>query len=208
MTITFLAPDGVAITAQQERQAKAAMYAPGRGRRLGGRSGFRVDTPDTVLTATSTTWTLGPCAAMIDPEATTHQGFYGWANDANVTGTVTAAHDTNPRKDIVYIQVNDSGVDSSGEKTANVKYLAGTPAVTPSAPALPARSFLVGTITVPQVGGGSPTVEINKTKFVAAGGLLPTFSVTDRGNISTPYVGQEIQRMDLTQLSAVGVKEM
>jgi hypothetical protein len=66
----------------------------------------------------------------------------------------------------------------------------------------------VGTITVPQVGGGSPTVEINKTKFVAAGGLLPVFSNTDRANISTPYIGQEVQRMDLNQLSAVGVKEM
>jgi hypothetical protein len=208
MTITFLAPDGVAITAQQERQAKAAMYAPGRGRRLGGRSGFRVDTPDTVLTATSTTWTLGPCAAMIDPEATTHQGFYGWANDANVTGTVTAAHDTNPRKDIVYIQINDSTAgDGSGAVNADVKYLAGTPAVTPSAPAVPARSFLVGTITVPQVGGGSPTVEINKAKFVAAGGILPVFSVTDRANISIPVVGQEIQRMDLTQISTTGIRE-
>lgn len=208
MTITFLAPDGVAITAQQERQAKAALYAPGRGRRLGGRSGFRVDTPDNVLTVTSTTWTLGPCAAMIDPEASNHQGMYGWCTDANVTGAVTAAHGTNPRKDIVYIQVNDSTAgDGSGEVTAHVKYLAGTAAVTPSAPALPARSFLVGTITVPQSGGGSPTVEVNKAKFAAAGGLLPVFSNTDRANIVAPYIGQEIQRMDLTQLSPTGIRE-
>lgn len=174
MTITLLAPDGVAVTAQQERQAKAAQHGAGSGRQLGGRSGFRVGTPSNVLTATSTTWTLGPCAAEIDPGATTHQGGYGWASDANVTGAVTAADATNPRKDIVYIQINDSSAgDGSGAVNAPVLYLAGTPGVTPSAPTLPARSFLVGTITVPQAGGGSPTVALNPARFVAAGGILP-----------------------------------
>lgn len=174
MTITFLAPDGVAVTAQQERQAKAAQHGGGSGRQLGGRSGFRVGTPSTVLTATSATWTLGACSAMLDPGASTHQGMYGWASDANVTGTVTAADATNPRKDIVYIQVNDSSAgDGSGATTAPVLYLAGTPGVTPAAPTLPARSFLVGTISVPIAGGGSPTVVLNPARFVAAGGILP-----------------------------------
>lgn len=195
MTITFLAPDGVAVTAQQERQARAAGHGAGFGRQLGGRSGFRVGTPTTVLTATSTTWTLAPCAAMIDPGASTHQGMYGWASDANVTGAVTAADATNPRKDIVYIQVNDSSAgDGSGATTAPVLYLAGTPGVTPSAPALPARSFLLGTITVPQSGGGSPAVALNQVFYVAAGGRLPVFSTTDRP--SSPYAGQEIVRLD------------
>jgi hypothetical protein len=49
MTITFLAPDGVPITAQQFRQAHAALYGSGAGRQLGGRSGLRVGTPDTSL---------------------------------------------------------------------------------------------------------------------------------------------------------------
>lgn len=178
MTITLLQPDGVQITAQQFRQGQAATHGGGSGRQLGGRSGFRVGTPSTVLTATSTTWTLGPCAAMLDPGASTHQGMYGWSSDANVTGDVTAADATNPRKDIVYIQVNDSTAgDGSGEVTANVKYVAGTPGPTPVAPALGVpgreRSFLVGTITVPQAGGGSPTVVLNPARYVSAGGILP-----------------------------------
>lgn len=197
MTITLLAPDGVAVTAQQERQAKAAQHGGGSGRRLGGRSGFRVDTPSNVLAATSTTWTLGPCAAMIDPGASTHQGMYGWSSDANETGAVTAADATNPRKDIVYIQINDSSAgDGSGEVTANVKYLAGTPAVTPSAPALPARSFLVGTITVPQSGGGSPTVVRNPAVHVAAGAPLPVSSQAERDALSK-YNGLSVLRLDV-----------
>lgn len=207
MTITFLAPDGVAITAQRFRQARAALYGGGANRRLGGRSGFRVDTPSNVLTATSTTWTLGPCAAMIDPGASTHQGMYGWSSDANETGSVTAADATNPRKDIVYIQINDSTAgDGSGAVTAEVEYLAGTPAATPSAPALPARSFLVGTISVPVSGGGSPTVVLNPDRFVAAGARLPIESQAKRDAL-TPYLGMEILRTDLTQVDASGTVE-
>ena len=196
MTITFLAPDGVAVTAQQERQARAAGHGGGSGRQLGGRSGFRVGTSSTVLAATSTTWTLGPCAAMLDPGASTHQGMYGWSSDANVTGAVTAADATYARKDIVYIQVNDSSAgDGSGATSAPVLYLAGTASATPVAPTLPARSFLVGTITVPQSGGGSPTVVRNPATYVAAGGLQPIESNTERATL-TPYKGLAILRTD------------
>lgn len=198
MTITFLAPDGVATTAQQFRQAQAATHGGGSGRRLGGRSGFRVDTPSTVLTATSTTWTLGPCAAMIDPGATTHQGVYGWSSDANETGTVTAADATYARKDIVYIQVNDSSAgDGSGATTAPVLYLAGTPAASPSTPSLPARSFLVGIIDVPVAGGGSPAVTLSKARYAAAGAALPVYTQAERDAL-TVYDGLEVQRRDVT----------
>ncbi|MDQ5862184.1 MAG: hypothetical protein M3536_07975 [Actinomycetota bacterium] len=197
MTITFLAPDGVETTAQQFRQAQAATHGGGSGRRLGGRSGFRVDTPSSILTATSTTWTLTPCAAMIDPGATTHQGVYGWSSDANATGSVTAADATYARKDIVYIQVNDSSAgDGSGALTAPVLYLAGTPASTPAAPALPARSFLVGTISVPVSGGGSPTVVLNPARYAAAGGILPVANDAERTAL-TAYEGLRVDQFDV-----------
>ncbi|MBT2566593.1 hypothetical protein J7I84_08815 [Arthrobacter sp. ISL-85] len=208
MTITLLAPDGVAVTAQQERQAKAAHHGAGFGRPLGGRSGFRVGTPSNVLTATSTTWTLVPCGAMIDPGASTHQGMYGWATDANISGAITAADATYSRKDIVYIQINDpTAGDGSASVSYAPQYLAGTPAASPAAPALPARSFLIGTINMPQAGGGSPTVTVNPARYVGAGAVQPVFSPGDRAAVSAPYVGQEIQRLDLTQLSPSGIRE-
>jgi len=189
-------PDGVPLTAQQERQAWGAVHGGGSGRQLGGRSGFRVGTPSNVLTATSTTWTLGACSAMLDPGAQTHQGMYGWSNDTNVTGTVTAADATYDRKDIVYIQVNDSDMDTSGAKSAPVLYLAGTASASPVAPALPARSFLVGTITVPKAGGGSPTVVRNPAVYVAAGAPLPVSSSTERDAL-TVFDGLSVRRMDI-----------
>ena len=76
-----------AYSAQNERQNMAALYGGGSGLALGARSGFRVGTPSNILTATSTTWTLGPCAAVINPGAATAQGSYRWATDANVVGT-------------------------------------------------------------------------------------------------------------------------
>jgi len=195
MTITLLAPDGVAVTAQQERQARAALNGGGFGRPLGGRSGFRLDTASNILTATSTTWTLQPCSAMLDPGASTHQGMYGWASDAVITGGVNAADSTNPRKDIVYIQVNDSSAgDNSGATSAPVLYLAGAPNATPVAPALPARSFLVGTIDVPKSGAGAPTVTLNTTRFAPAGVRLPVGSAAERP--PSPHLGQEVLRTD------------
>ena len=197
MTITLLAPDGVAVTAQQERQARAALHGGGSGRPLGGRSGFRVGTLASVLSVTSTTVTLGPCAAMIDPGASTHQGVYGWSSDSNISLGITAADATYDRKDIVYIQVNDSSAgDGSGATSAPVLYAAGTPASSPVAPDLPARSFLVGTITVPKVGGGSPSAVLNPARYVAAGGLLPISSQAELDAL-TPYPGLTVYRTDL-----------
>jgi len=197
MTITLLAPDGVAVTAQQERQARAAGHGGGSGRPLGGRSGFRVGTPSTILSATSTTWTLGPCAIEIDPGAAVDQGMYGWANSANTTGTMRPANATYSRKDIVYIQVNDSSSgDGSGAINANPTYAYGPEDGTNALPTLPPRSFLVGTITVPAAGGGSPSVVRNPAVYVAAGAALPVSSQAERDALSL-YDGLRVLRLDI-----------
>ena len=194
----LIAPDGVAVTAQQERVGRAAQHGGGAGRPMGGRSGFRVDTAPDVLKVSTTAWSLSACTAMIDPGASTNQGMYGWTSESTITGTPTPPDATNPRKDIYYIQVNDSSAgDGSGEKTANVKYLAGTPHPSaPQPPALPPRSLLVGTVTVPQVGGGSPTVVLNPARYAAAGAPLPVYSEAERDALSK-YDGLIVQRRDL-----------
>lgn len=199
MTITARPMDATGgeptYTAQQVRQSRAASYGAGAGRALGGRSGFRPGTSG-VLSATSTTWTLQPCAAQIDPGVSLYQGVYEWATDNIVTGPVDAANSVNPRKDIVYIQINDSSAgDGSGSLTAPVLYLAGAPAATPTAPTLPARSLLVGTITVPQAGAGSPSVAMNPSRVVSAGAPIPVTSGAVRAAL-TPYEGLEVLRLD------------
>ena len=203
MTITCQPMDATsgapAYSASNERQANAPLYGGGSGVPLKAVQGFRVGTGN-VLTATSTTWTLTPCSAVLSPANATAQGSYRGATDANVTGSVTASDATYTRKDIVYIQVNDSSSgDGSGALNANVAYLAGTPSASPVAPTLPARSFLVGTITVPQTGGGSPTVVLNPARFVAAGGIQPVADATEQGTL-TAYDGLRVYRADLDRV--------
>ena len=196
MTIILLQPDGVPIPAAAFRQGQAATHGGGSGRPLGGRSGFRVGTPTNTLTATSTTWTLQPCSAMIDPGNSTHQGMYGWATDAVLTGPVTAADANNTRKDIVFIQVNDpSAGDGSPAVSATVQSITGNP-LTGAVPDLPPRSFLVGTITVPKVGAGAPTVVLNPARYVAAGGVQPVSSLTEREAL-TAYPSLQVARLDI-----------
>lgn len=203
MTITCQPMDATAgspaYSAQNERQNMAPLYGGGGGVVLGARSGWRVGTPSNILSVTSTAWTLGPSSAVITPGAATAQGSYRWATDANITAAnnLTPPDATYDRKDIVYIQVNDSSSgDGSGALTAPVSYLAGTPLAIPVAPTLPARSFLVGTITVPKVSGGAPTAVLNPAVFVAAGADLPISSDTERASL-TPYSDQIIWRTDL-----------
>ncbi len=211
MTISCQPMDATAgspeYSAQAERQNMAPLYGGGSGLALAARSGFRVGTPSNILTATSTTWTLVPCSAVITPGAATAQGSYRWASDANVSGAMTPADATYARKDIVYIRVNDSSSgDGSGALSAPLLYLAGVANADPQPPDLPPRSFLVGTINVPQVGGGSPTVVLNPARFVAAGAKLPIASAGERA-LLVPYKGFEIQRTDLTQVDPCGVME-
>jgi hypothetical protein len=182
-------------TAQQSRQAFSAHIANGSSRTLGTVSGWSPGRTPSTLTATSTTWTVGQFACLIDPAFTTTQSIYEVSNDANLTGSVTAANATNPRKDILYVTVNDAGMgDGSGSRTPAVSYLAGTAASSPTAPATPARSFLIATITVPQSGGGSPTIALNNTFQTAAGGIVPV--VNFAALPATPYDGMAAWTMD------------
>jgi hypothetical protein len=204
MTITIQPIDASAgsptYTAQQERQALSALLGGGSPRALGAVSGFRVGTAASVVSVTSTTWTVNPCSAVIDPAATTVQGAYRWSTDTTVTGSITAADATNPRKDILYIQVNDASAgDGSGARNANILYLAGVPAATPSAPALPPRSFLIAGIDVPKSGAGAPTATWNKLFTVAAGGILPVATQAIRDALTT-YPGLAVWRLDLNVL--------
>lgn len=207
MTITCQPMDATsgapAYSAQNERQNMSALYGGGSGVVLGARSGWRVGTPSNVLTVTSTQWTLAPCSAVINPGAATAQGAYRWSTDSNVTAAnnLNAADATNTRIDIVYIQINDSSSgDASGALSAPVLYAAGVPSATPAAPALPPRSFLVGTITVPKVNGGAPTVVTNPAIFVAAGGILPVADGTEQAGL-TKYSGLATSRAGILEVT-------
>jgi hypothetical protein len=153
--------------------APFAGFAP-PGRPLGAISGVRQGTPTNTVSATSSTWTVRPFAAFIDVEAAAAAGGYAVAFDANVTGAMNAADATNPRIDLISVQVNDpaesDGTSISTPPFAQIIYTAGTAAASPTVPATPARCLVLAQINVAAAGGGSPT-----TTWVA-----PAFGVPPR----------------------------
>ena len=77
----------------------------------------------------------------------TNMGVYMIYNDAATTLTVTAASAVNPRIDLVCATVNDSYYTGS-LNNVSFQVIAGTPAASPTAPALPANSISLATIAV------------------------------------------------------------
>ena len=77
----------------------------------------------------------------------TNMGTYVAYNDAAATLTVTTANPSNPRIDIVVVQVNDAYYTGSLNQVS-FSIVAGTPAVSPVAPTTPANSLLLATIAV------------------------------------------------------------
>lgn len=126
-------------------------------RPLGAKSGIRVGTPSSIVSVTSTTWTVQPFAGIIDGESSAIAGPYGYAFDTAQTGTVTAAG-SDARKDRLDVQVSDPA-ESDGTSTPTVKIIYTQGAATGGAvPAAPARSHALCVINVPATGGGSPTI--------------------------------------------------
>lgn len=178
-------------TAAEGRQLFSAYLQNTTADGFGVRAGRRPGAGMVATCPTSTTYQVTPGAYIAYPRFSATQGPYLCQFGANETGSVTAAHASLPRKDILYVSVDDASAgDGSGNRRAQVLYLAGTPNASPVAPAVPARGNLLATITVPQSGGGSPSVVMGPMG-VAAGGVLPVADPTDRTSL-TGYAGLRV----------------
>ena len=101
--------------------------------------------------------------AAIVGTTTSNMGTYFVYNDGSTAATITTADATNPRIDRVCITVNDSAYTGSlNNVTINV--VAGTPAVSPSAPATPANSISLATIAVAAGATTITTANITDTR--------------------------------------------
>lgn len=177
MAITVLPIDASAgapaYSSQHTRQAFSAFLGPApAGRPLGARSGVRQGTPTSTVFlsgAGSMTWNVAAHSGVVDAE-TAAAGPYLYATDGTDSGAITAANATNPRVDIVYVQINDADQDASGQRGGAVGYLAGVPAASPVAPAAPARSMVLANLNVPV--SGAPTVSWVAPTFYPYDGQL------------------------------------
>lgn len=153
-----------------------ALMAMTNGVGLGAQSGIRPGGGYTTTVAGSTISVSAGIAFLY----VANQGMYRVAMTSSWSGTLTAAHATYDRIDLVYLRVWDDDVDASGLRQGDVVYLAGTASATPSAPT-PAGTQLympLATITVPAAaGGGSASVSTSiRPVTVAPGGISPDHS--------------------------------
>jgi hypothetical protein len=93
--------------------------------------------------------------AAIVGTTTTNMGVYTIFNDATDTLTITTADPTNPRIDLVCATVRDAFY-SGANNDVIFQVVAGTPAGSPVAPALPANSISLATVAV-----GAAVTQIN-----------------------------------------------
>jgi hypothetical protein len=88
-----------------------------------------------------------PTGAPTGSYTWTTQGMYDVLNDATATLTISSSDPTNPRIDLVYIQVQDAFYTGSANQ-AVLQVLAGTPASSPAAPSLPVNSIALANVRV------------------------------------------------------------
>jgi len=164
------------------------MFGATAARPTGGRSGVRYGTPTNTVSLVSFAGTIKPHSGIMDVQTAAASGPYFYAVTANEAFTVSAAHATLPRVDIVTIRINDNVEDASGLESATAHYKAGTAAASPVAPSPDTtRELVIAQINVPASGGGSPTVSWVAPTAVAAGGIIPVRNTTERGAMLTAY---------------------
>ena len=111
-----------------------------------------------------------------------NMGTYVAYNDASVVLTVATADPTNPRIDRVCVTVNDAFYTGS-LNNVTIQIVTGTPASSPVAPATPANSISLATISV-----GAGVLSINSGNITDTR-VLVTTNIPESGDISAVNAG-------------------
>ena len=125
--------------------------------------------------------------ALVQGDSVTAQGLYLVPPTAsNLNVTIAAADATNPRNDLVVLEVKDDQHDAGGLNLARVRVITGTPnasaALTDNpgsngTPALPSTCFLLAVVRVAAGATSVATAAISDRRTSAGGGNLSTNSV-------------------------------
>jgi len=137
---------------------------------------------------------------FVQGDDSTDQGVYGVYNDGYETVSIAAADATNPRKDLIVFSVNDNTEGQAGD-TSLLEAITGTPAASPSEPALPDTALKLAVVDVPAAATSITSGNITDSR-VAAGALISgaktaqvatdqTTTATSFGDLST--VGPSVE---------------
>jgi len=111
-----------------------------------------------------------------------NMGTYVTYNDASVVLSLNTADPTNPRIDLVCATVNDAYYTGSLNNVV-LQVVAGTPAGSPTAPALPANSISLATVSVGAGATAITNANITDTR------VLVTTNIPESGDISAVNAG-------------------
>lgn len=134
--------------------------------------------------------------ALVSGSESNTQGCYVCTNSATQNIALAASHATLARIDRICVQIRDaaySGVNNDG----NIVAITGTPSGSPSAPAAPANSLTLATISVPATDTAITQSQITDLRYflTAPGGVIHCTS-TNRPVTGTVSDGQEIYELD------------
>ena len=111
-----------------------------------------------------------------------NMGTYVTYNDASVVLSLNTADPTNPRIDLICATVNDAYYTGSLNNVV-IQAIAGTPAGSPVAPALPANSITLATVAVGAGATAITNANITDTR------VLVTTNIPESGDISAVNAG-------------------
>ena len=181
--------------AEELRQVGSHTLGHGSSNRLGARQGVRPGTLG-VVSVSGGQWQIQNHTGVVEPAVSGAQGPYPYVQRQTSLTAVPAADGSNDRIDGVDIQVNDDDVDGSGSRGPAVVYVTGTPAGSPTAPTVTARSLRIAEVTVPAGNTAGASVTRPAPFAVASGGILPCHGTWDRPTTGL-YAGYTIFRQDV-----------
>ena len=120
--------------------------------------------------------------ALVQGTSLLAQGVYAVTNDAVTNLSVATADATNPRRDLVVIQVRDNTADAGGVNDARLFVVTGTPAAAPVDPAVPAGCVVLARVQVNAL--ATSIVNANITDLRVAVPRLASRGVYANRNIS------------------------
>ena len=175
--------DGVQVAAQDLRLQSTAAHltaaSPLGATGIAARPGVRYGTGDGLKISASSGMTLAvnPGVVWVQGSAAANSGMYEGILDTANTVTLATSDPTNPRIDNIIVQFTDLGTSSS---TAVVTPQTGTPAASPSAPALPSNSLLLAQVAVAASTSSIVAGNITDKRVwtVATGGIVPMTNVS------------------------------
>lgn len=159
----------------------------------------------TVLVSPGQAWVAGADVGDAPGMSWSPQGMYYAQNTASVTLSIATADPTYPRQDAVYLQITDTTY-GWGANQAMLGVVTGTPATSPSIPAVPTNAVLLGSVYVTAGATSIPSANITPgvQNAITQGGMVQCTSTSVPSAVRT---GQLLWESDVLRVKvASGIK--